>query len=111
RTMGNNKPRVERRDFSTTIAPLEEKPMRALREYQALSSTSQKSRSQRKSEIQLSDALSLLSCLTPQIANELSKDWKDWRNKAKRVNFAFLYGMYENTFMERARVDYDCPCT
>jgi uracil-DNA glycosylase len=111
RTMGEQKPVLERRNISDSSTPLEEKVLRAVREYQALSCASQESHTQRQSKIQLSDALSLLSCLPPSIAYEFSKDWKDWRNKAKRVNFAFLYGMYENKFIERALVDYDWSCS
>lgn len=42
---------------------------------------------------------------------EAWKGWKDARNAAKRINFGFLYGMYENTFIEKAKVDYDWMCT
>jgi len=109
--VGGEQPLLEGWNFSGSANEVEKDVLRALREYQTLSRASQKPRSQRKSQIQLSDSLSLLSCLTPQVAYELSHEWKDWRNKAKRVNFAFLYGMYEKTFMERARVDYDWYCT
>jgi DNA polymerase I len=37
--------------------------------------------------------------------------WKEARDCAKRINFGFLYGMYENTFIEKAKVDYDWMCT
>lgn len=39
------------------------------------------------------------------------KGWKDARDCAKRINFGFIYGMYENTFIEKAKVDYDWDCT
>lgn len=42
---------------------------------------------------------------------EVWKGWKEARTKAKRINFGFLYGMYENKFIEKAKVDYDWYCT
>lgn len=38
-------------------------------------------------------------------------EWKGARDCAKRINFGFLYGMYENTFIVKAKVDYDWMCT
>lgn len=37
--------------------------------------------------------------------------WKEGRTRSKRISFGFLYGMYENTFCTKMRVDYDWACT
>jgi DNA polymerase I len=42
---------------------------------------------------------------------EIWAGWKGARDCAKRINFGFIYGMYENTFIQKAKVDYDWMCT
>lgn len=59
----------------------------------------------------LSSALEVLREAGVDKCVALWKGWKDARNAAKRINFGFLYGMYENTFIEKAKVDYDWMCT
>lgn len=110
-TNGLRKSLLEGGGIPAAFTRLDEKTLRAVQEYQVISSASQKSRPPRQSTLQLSDALSVMSCITPSVAQELSKDWKDWRNKAKRIGFGYLYGMYENTFIKKAKVDYDWDCT
>lgn len=39
------------------------------------------------------------------------KEWKTARTNIKRVDFGFLYGMFEKTFIEKAKVDYDWICS
>lgn len=59
----------------------------------------------------LSDALTIMRELGAEACAQFSKDWKEARTRAKRINFGFLYGMYENTFIEKVKVDYDWMCT
>jgi uracil-DNA glycosylase family 4 len=59
----------------------------------------------------LSDALTIMRELGVEACTKAWKEWKTARTNAKRVSFGYLYGMYENTFMKKARVDYDWECT
>lgn len=59
----------------------------------------------------LTDALEILRAVGVEKCTALWKGWKEARTNAKRVAFGFLYGMYENTFIEKAKVDYDWMCT
>jgi DNA polymerase I len=59
----------------------------------------------------LGDALTILRKAGIDACKKVWAGWKDARDCAKRINFGFLYGMYENTFIEKAKVDYDWMCT
>lgn len=102
---------LERWGKSFPSNSVEERTLRALWRYTEFSRTSHKRESQRESKIQLSDALSLVSCITPSIALEFSKAWKEWRKKAKAIGFGFIFGMYENKFIQQAKTKYDWDCT
>jgi DNA polymerase-1 len=65
----------------------------------------------KKKFIDLSTALEVMRIAGVDNCKKLWKGWKDARDCAKRINFGFLYGMYENTFIEKAKVDYDWMCT
>jgi DNA polymerase-1 len=59
----------------------------------------------------LTEALDALRLAGVDTCKKIWSGWKDARDCAKRINFGFLYGMYENTFIEKAKVDYDWMCT
>jgi DNA polymerase I len=59
----------------------------------------------------LATALDLLRIAGIDKCKKIWNGWKDARDCAKRINFGFLYGMYENTFILKAKVDYDWYCT
>jgi DNA polymerase I len=64
-----------------------------------------------KSIRSLTWALEAMRAAGVEKCKKVWKGWKDARDCAKRINFGFLYGMYENTFIEKAKVDYDWMCT
>jgi DNA polymerase-1 len=64
-----------------------------------------------KKLITLDLALKDLRVAGADICKKIWSGWKDARDCAKRINFGFLYGMYENTFIQKAKVDYDWMCT
>lgn len=59
----------------------------------------------------LSYALEILREAGIEKCKKIWSGWKYARDCAKRVNFGFLYGMYEDKFIEKAKVDYDWMCT
>jgi DNA polymerase-1 len=59
----------------------------------------------------LPEALDILREFGVEACTKVWKEWKTARTNAKRVAFGFLYGMYEDTFIEKAKVDYDWACT
>lgn len=59
----------------------------------------------------LTDALALLRNAGIEKCTKIWSEWKVARTNAKRINFGFLYGMYEKTFIKKAKVDYDWYCT
>jgi DNA polymerase-1 len=65
----------------------------------------------RKKFIDLTLALEGMRVAGVDVCKKIWPGWKDARDCAKRVNFGFLYGMYENTFIHKAKVDYDWMCT
>ena len=56
--------------------------------------------------ITLTDALEILSKQGHDKAIEHDKSWKEWRKKAKAINFGYVFGMYENKFIETAKTKY-----
>ncbi len=54
----------------------------------------------------LGDAIDILLDAGPGKCQEIWDGWKEARKKAKAINFGFLYGMFENKFMETAKVKY-----
>lgn len=104
-------PILERRGLSNQIKTLEEEVLRALWKYEKLRCSPQERESSRQPEIELRDALSLLSSQTPQEAILLDKTWKEWRKKSKSIGFGYVFGMYENKFIQQAKTKYDWDCT
>jgi DNA polymerase-1 len=51
-------------------------------------------------------ALDLLLDIGHETVIEIDKDWKEARKRAKAVNFGFIYGMFENKFIETAKLKY-----
>src|SRR5690606_37372294 len=90
---------------------LSEEFVRAVWGYYTSLSASQGRQSEKPTSIQPGDALSLLSCLSPSVAQELHKEWKEVRTKAKAVGFGFLYGMGAQNFVNYAFDEYDLVFT
>jgi uracil-DNA glycosylase family 4 len=65
----------------------------------------------RRGKPTLNDALAIMRIAGAEKCTEHWKEWKRARTDAKRCAFGFLYGMYENTFIEKAKIDYDWMCT
>jgi DNA polymerase-1 len=59
----------------------------------------------------LDNALNLLRSAGVDKCKKIWSGWKNARDCAKRINFGFIYGMYENMFIKKAKVDYDWMCT
>lgn len=99
-------PGLERRLSIVAEKEISSELLRELWNYGLSLFTSQKQESERQEKIQFADALSLLSCIGPRIAQELLDDWGEIRYKAKAVGFGFMYGMWHKTFRIYAEDDY-----
>ena len=62
-------------------------------------------------QINLTDAMEILGEAGHTKAIEKWKGWKEARKKAKAINFGFVFGMYENKFIQQAKTKYDWDCT
>lgn len=54
----------------------------------------------------LTDACELMLKTGHEKCTEIWKGWKEARKRAKAVNFGFIYGMYENKFIETCKMKY-----
>src|ERR1700722_3890338 len=61
--------------------------------------------------MRLDEALQRLRVAGIEDCKAVWKGWKDARDCAKRINFGFVYGMYENMVIKKAKIDYDWMCT
>jgi DNA polymerase-1 len=61
--------------------------------------------------ISLTDAIEILGKTGHTNAIAVWKGWKEARKKAKAINFGFVFGMYENKFIQQAKTKYDWDCT
>lgn len=57
------------------------------------------------------DAIKLLLEVGHEVAIEVEKEWKEYRKKAKAVNFGYLYGMWWKKFKIYARDNYGVNVT
>ena len=62
-------------------------------------------------DLTLTDAVETLGKAGHNKCIELWKPWKEGRKKAKAINFGFVFGMYENKFIQQAKTKYDWDCT
>lgn len=62
------------------------------------------------SNITLSDAVEILGAAGHNACITIWKGWKEARKKAKAINFGFVFGMYENKFIQQAKTKYDWDC-
>jgi DNA polymerase-1 len=58
-----------------------------------------------------SEAIEVLLEMGPDEAAEIRKEWKEYRKKAKAVNFGYLYGMWWKKFKIYARDNYGVDVT
>lgn len=61
--------------------------------------------------LSLTDAIEILGQKGHNAAIDSWKGWKEARKKAKAINFGFVFGMYENKFIQQAKTKYDWDCT
>lgn len=54
----------------------------------------------------LVEAVELLRKAGHEAAIAIWKEWKEGRKRAKAINFGFIYGMYENKFIETCKLKY-----
>lgn len=57
------------------------------------------------------EAIELLLEMGPDAAVEINSEWKEYRKKAKAVNFGYLYGMWWKKFKQYARDNYGVEMT
>lgn len=62
-------------------------------------------------KLNLSDSIEILGKSGHTKAIEVWKPWKEGRKKAKAINFGFVFGMYENKFIQQAKTKYDWDCS
>jgi DNA polymerase-1 len=62
-------------------------------------------------KLNLTDSIEILGKAGHAKAIEIWKPWKEGRKKAKAINFGFVFGMYENKFIQQAKTKYDWDCT
>ena len=61
--------------------------------------------------LNLVDAIEILAKAGHGKAIEVWKPWKEGRKKAKAINFGFVFGMYENKFIQQAKTKYAWDCS
>lgn len=64
-----------------------------------------------KSNLTYEQAIDCILKAGPDAAQEIAKEWKEFRKKAKAVNFGFLYGMWWKKFKLYARDNYGVTVT
>lgn len=62
-------------------------------------------------KLTLGEAIEILGEKGHNAAIDVWKGWKEARKKAKAINFGFVFGMYENKFIQQAKTKYDWDCT
>lgn len=66
---------------------------------------------QAKGKLSYSDAIEVLLEMGPDAAIEINSEWKEYRKKAKAINFGYLYGMWWKKFKLYARDNYGVTVT
>lgn len=59
-----------------------------------------------RKHIDLSKALAILLAAGHEACIKIWKGWKEARKKGKAINFGFVFGMYENKFIETTKINY-----
>lgn len=62
-------------------------------------------------KLQYPQAIEILLEMGPDAAVEINKEWKEYRKKAKAINFGYLYGMWWKKFKLYARDNYGVDVT
>lgn len=62
-------------------------------------------------KVKYAEAIDLLLQMGPDTAAEINKEWKEYRKKAKAINFGYLYGMWWKKFKLYARDNYGVEVT
>jgi DNA polymerase-1 len=63
------------------------------------------------SKVRYAEAIKILLAAGPDACAEINKEWKEFRKKAKAVNFGYLYGMWWKKFKIYARDNYGVNVT
>jgi DNA polymerase-1 len=63
------------------------------------------------SKVRYAEAIQILLKAGPDVAAAIDKEWKEFRKKAKAVNFGYLYGMWWKKFKMYARDNYGVEVT
>jgi uracil-DNA glycosylase family 4 len=58
-----------------------------------------------------SEAIEILLDVGPDVAAEIDREWKEYRKKAKAINFGYVFGMWWKKFKIYARDNYDVHLT
>lgn len=67
--------------------------------------------SQLKKPPSYSEAIQILLEVGPDVASEIDSEWKEYRKKAKSINFGYVFGMWWKKFKIYARDNYDVHLT
>jgi len=59
------------------------------------------------SQMTYSDAVEIMLMAGPDACKAIHAEWREARYRSKAVNFGFIYGMYENTFITQTKKDYN----
>ena len=62
-------------------------------------------------KLDYSESIAVLLEMGPDAAAEINKEWKEYRKKAKAINFGYLYGMWWKKFKMYARDNYGVEIT
>lgn len=57
-------------------------------------------------DVGLGEALALMRAAGHDVCIAIWPSWKEGRKRAKAINFGFIYGMYENKFIETCKIKY-----
>jgi len=75
-------------------------------EYDKLAKSTAAQLSRSRSEPRITEAVEILRSVGHDAAIAVDKVWKEARKRGKSINFGFVFGMYENKFIETCKTKY-----